>query len=97
MYTRVTTLPVQPGKLDELVSLFAQAIVPVLHALPGFHELLLLTDPSTEKALSISIWHTEAEWAASEKIGVFQQQAAKLAGILAGPPLRESYRLRIQI
>lgn len=96
MYTRVTTFFLHPTRLEEFITLFYDAILPVISQLAGFQELLLLTDPSSGKAMSISIWASEAEWAASETVGVFQQQAAKLASLMIATPTREAYTLQVR-
>lgn len=96
MYARITTIPVKPESLDGLTAVFGEAILPALQALPGFVDLLLVADPGSGKALSISLWESEAAWAESETSGVFQQQAAKLAGLLTEPPTREGYTLLLR-
>jgi quinol monooxygenase YgiN len=97
MYVRVTTIEVQPGKLDELVAIFRDVIAPRVKELPGCLEFLFLTDPSSGKAMSVSVWQSEAAWAPSEKSGIFQEQAAKLTGIVAGAPIREGYTLNFRM
>lgn len=96
MYSRVTVVQVQPGKMDELITVFRDSIVPAVKPLEGCKRVLLFTDADDNKAMSISIWENEALWAESEKSGFVQQQLAKLASVLAGPPTREAYTLSVQ-
>ncbi len=96
MYSRVTMIQVQPDKMDELITVFRDSIVPTVKQQAGCQRVLLFTDAEAAKATSISIWENEAQWAESEKSGFVQQQLAKLAGILAGPPTREAYTLSVQ-
>jgi hypothetical protein len=68
-----------------------------MQQLPGFEHLLLLTDAAAGKVLSVSLWASEVEWAASETSGSFQQLLPKLAGILTAPPTREAYTLSLEV
>lgn len=96
MHARVVSIQLQPGKTNEAVSLFRDSVVPAAQQQPGFNRLLLLTDPTTGKGLSISLWETEADMTAGEASGYFQAQLAKFGAIFAGPPAREQYEVSVQ-
>jgi heme-degrading monooxygenase HmoA len=96
MHARVVSIQLQPGKTNEAVNLFRDSVVPAAQQQPGFKNLLLLTDPTTGKGLSISLWETEADMTAGEASGYFQAQLAKFGGILAAPPAREQYEVSVQ-
>ena len=96
MYSRVTIVQVHPDKMDELITVFRDSIVPAVRQQAGCRKLLLFTDADAAQAISVSVWESETLWAESEKSGFVQEQIAKLAGILAGPPTREAYTLSVQ-
>jgi heme-degrading monooxygenase HmoA len=97
MYVRVTMVPLQAGKTSDVTAVFREVLVPALGKLPGFEELLLLTDSASGKAISISIWRTQEEWAASEADGVFQELGRHLTTLVAGAPAREGYELSLHV
>ena len=41
------------------------------------------------------MWASEADLAASENSGHYQQQIAKLGAVLAAPPVRDAYELTV--
>lgn len=96
MYARVMTVQVQPGKSDEMIGMFRDSVVPAAKQQKGFKSGLLLTDRGTGKAISISLWDTEADMKTSEASGYIQEQPAKFGAILAAPPTTEHYEVSIQ-
>ena len=94
MKARVVTVQIQPDKLDEAVSIFRDSVVPAATKYDGCHALFLVTDRSSGKGVSISIWD-EPELQSSESGGFLQEQFAKFAGVFAAPPVRELYDLGI--
>src|SRR6266567_6861476 len=59
MHARVLTAPFQPGKLDSLLSRLHENVLPAARQHEGFKQVLLLTDPHTNKAIHLSFWETE--------------------------------------
>ena len=58
----------------------------------------MLTDRSRDKAIAIGLWETEADIPATDKAGeYYQEQIAKVAQLIAGPPVREIYEVGIEI
>jgi len=96
MYARVTTTQTQPGKTEEAIRIYRDSVVPAAKQQQGFKGVFLLTDPNTGKGLSITLWETEADMRAGETSGYYQEQIAKFAPVLAGPPTRESYEVSVQ-
>ena len=56
----------------------------------------MLTDHSTGKGLSITLWETEADMNAGEASGYFQAQLAKFANFFSQQPVREHYEVGLQ-
>ena len=96
MYARVTTTQLQPGKTEEAIRIYRDSVVPAAKQQQGFKGVFLLTDPNTGKGLSITLWETESEMGAGETSGYYQEQIAKFAPLLAGPPTREGYEVSVQ-
>ena len=44
MYSRLTVVQVQPGKMDELIAVFRDSIVPAVTQQEGCKRMLLFTD-----------------------------------------------------
>ena len=91
MFARVITVQTHPGKTEAAATIYRDSIVPAAQQLKGFKGALLLTDPVTGKTISVTMWETEADQKAGESSGYVQQQLSKLAPLLAGTPLRESF------
>jgi heme-degrading monooxygenase HmoA len=62
----------------------------------GFKDGYLVEDRDTGKAVSFSLWETEADATAMDTTGVYQKWVAMLANFLAGPPVREQYEVYLQ-
>lgn len=96
MHARVSTAQVQPGKIDELVSILLDSVLPATKQQQGYKGGLILTNADTGQAKIIAIWETEADMTAGEASGYYQEQLAKVAPMLTGPPARETYEVRHQ-
>lgn len=94
MHAGVNYVQVQPGKMDEAVSIWQNFVSPAARLQKGFRGALMLTDHSTSKAIVIGLWETEADVpATNEPAGYYQEQVAKFAGVIAGPPVRDVYEV----
>ncbi|MFQ6115311.1 MAG: antibiotic biosynthesis monooxygenase family protein [bacterium] len=97
MHARVVTCQAQPGKIEEGISIYRDSAAPAAKQQKGFKGILLLTNPGTGKAISITLWETEADMKAGESSGYFQEQIAKFGALLAAPPVRETYEVSVQV
>ena len=97
MHARITTGLAQDGKLEEVLEVVRESIVPVMKQQPGFKGYLALSDPATNKVVSITLWETEADVVAGETGGYYREQITKIAGLLASTPTREHFEVSIQI
>jgi heme-degrading monooxygenase HmoA len=93
MHARVVTNQLKPGKMDEWITIVRDSIVPAAKQQKGFKGFVVLADPNTSKGIGYSMWETEADLKASETNSFYQEQIAKLSGVLAMPPVREIYEL----
>jgi heme-degrading monooxygenase HmoA len=69
--------------------------VPSLKDQDGFQGFVVLVDREHDKSTGYSMWDSAADLAASETSGNYQQQIAKLGGVLAGSPVREVYEVTV--
>ncbi len=93
MYARVLTVQLQPGKKEEAIQIYRDSTVPSAKQLPGFKNALFLTDDTTGKGISITLWETEAELKSSETSGWLEEQSAKFAPLFTAQPVREVYEV----
>ena len=78
--------------MDEAISLIRDSTYLAHRNQQGFKSAILLTNPKTGKALSITLWETEA--------GATAQAAANNpggAGLLTGPSPREIFEVSVQV
>ena len=93
MHVRAATVQIQSGKMQETINIYNNS-VSVLKAQKGYQGAYLMTDAASGKALSITVWESEADMLAGESIGgYFQQQVGKFAFVFAGTPTLEHYEL----
>lgn len=91
MYARVILGKVQLGKQDEAINIYKESVMPAAKEQKGFKSSNLLTDPDTNKFISISFWETEKDMLTSESSGYLQEQLGKIAALFVGPPTIQSY------
>ncbi len=93
MIARVVTNQIQPGKMDEWFALIRDAIVPALKQVDGFSGFVALIDRDADRSIGYSVWDSPEALAASEDSGNYREQIAKLSGVLAGAPDRQTYEI----
>jgi heme-degrading monooxygenase HmoA len=96
MYARLGVTSVNPGKIDEVITLYQESLIPVAKKQKGFRGAYLLTDRDANQVTSISLWETEADLHASEASGYYREQVAKFAGLLSTPPTGELLEVSVQ-
>ncbi len=96
MRVRAATVQIQSGKMQETINIYNNS-VSAIKAQKGFQGAYLMTDADSGKALSITIWDSEADMLAGESIGgYYQQQVGKFAFVFAGTPTLEHYELSVE-
>jgi heme-degrading monooxygenase HmoA len=96
MHARVTMMQSQRGQRDELVRIYQESVVPAAQRQPGFKGALLLTDPHSDKGISLTLWESEAAMVAGETTGYYQEQIRKFGMLFVAPPNREHYEVSVQ-
>ena len=93
MNAKVVKFQIKQGKRDDVIRLFEELVVPDAKKQKGFIGGMLLTDPQTNYATSITLWETEADIRASEASGYYKRLVAKLSDLLSRVPSRDIYEV----
>ena len=96
MYARVSTAEVQPGKIDEVIDISKDSILPAAREQQGFKGGLWLTNRDTNKVMVVTLWESREEMESGETGGYYREQIGKLAGLLAGDVVRDAYEVSIR-
>ncbi len=97
MYSQVTRVNIQPGKMDEGIAIFKDSVAPVIQGWSGFQSGRLLVDRAGNKILAVSFWDSAADAAGLMSSGSYQEQGAKFAATFAGPPESEVYEEAVEV
>jgi hypothetical protein len=65
MYARVVSGPILPDKMDDVIQLWHDSVVPGAKGQKGFISARHLVDRSNSMVLSMGLWETEADFQAS--------------------------------
>lgn len=95
MYARVTTIQMDPGKVDEAVTRFEQEDLPTIQGLDGFRGFTLIVDRSSGKAIGTSYWDDEEKMNASEDAVKDARQRTADTGGASGEPQVERFEVAI--
>ena len=96
MHARVSTAKVQPGKIDEVVVISEESILPAARQQKGFEGGLWLTDHDYNKVMVVTLWASREDMESGEASGYYREQIGKFGGLLAGDVVREAYEVSIQ-
>ena len=95
-FARVTITQSKIESFDEMVKLYSESVVPAAKSQKGYLGILLLTDRTTGKAISIALWESEEDAIANEKSGYYQEQVAKFKEYFTAAPVREGYEVSVK-
>ena len=94
MHARVSTLTLDPAKLDEVIGQLEREDLDKLKATDGFRGMTLLIDRSSGKGVGTTFWDSEEAMQAAEQIGEeTRRRAADTGG--AGEPQVERFEVAI--
>jgi heme-degrading monooxygenase HmoA len=86
MHARVSTLELDPNRIDDAVRNLEAEDLPTLRELDGFRGFTLLADRSSGEAVGTSYWDSEEQMRASEDAGAeARRRAAETGGSSAEP------------
>ena len=87
----------QPGAADALSQYITDTVVPAAKQAQGFGGIQVLVNPSTNQGIAITFWDSEADMATGEaSSGYYTQALAGGARFFAGPPMRDTYEVRVK-
>lgn len=93
MYAQVVRLTLQPGKADEAAEIYRSSVLPAVQGRDGFRLAHFFVDREASRAIGVSAYDTREQLEAVLTSGFFQEQVAKFAAVVAGPPEREVYEV----
>ena len=96
MFARLTIVQVKPDKIDDVVKIYGDHVVPSAKAQKGYKGIFMLTDRKTGKGISISLWESEQDAIANDKSGYYQLQVGRFKDYFTKPPVQEGYEVSIQ-
>ena len=96
MFARLTMVQVNVEKIDEVVKIFDDNVVPAAKSQKGYSGAYLLTDRKTGKCYALSLWDSEADAVANEQSRQYKEQVGRFAEYMTAPPVQEGYEVSIQ-
>ena len=95
MHARMSTIQMDPGKIDEAISQFEEQDLETIKGLDGFKGFTLFVDRSSGKVFGISYWDSKEQMDASEDaVKDARQRTADTGGATAAPAV-EHYEVAI--
>ena len=95
MFARLSTGQMKSEKLDELIRIYEESIVPAAESQNGICGAYLLANRETGKVIAIAFWDKEED-AANEKTGYYQE-LSKTKYLLTAVPVCEIYEVCAQL
>lgn len=96
MIMRITTLEVDPSRVDELLQLTATSVVAAAQKQAGFKQFTVAVDRANATIKAIALWASDADVAASDTSGYYQAQIGKVQPYLTRPPRRDVFEVTLQ-
>lgn len=96
MFARFTIIQVNVDKMDEVIQLYEDSVVPAAKSQKGYRGAKLFTDRKTGKGCSISLWDSKEDAIANEQSGYYKEQVGKFAEYMTAPPVQEGYEVSVQ-
>jgi heme-degrading monooxygenase HmoA len=92
MHARMTTVAIQPGKMEEALNLIESEVIPAAEKQQGFDHFYTLVNGNN--AVCVSIWDSEAAMVAGEASDYYQAQVAKVSHTFADKPTLRHYEVK---
>jgi heme-degrading monooxygenase HmoA len=95
MHARVTTLQMDPARIDDAVRQLEQEDIPRWKEIDGFKGFTLLADRQSGKVLGTSYWESQQAMEASEDAVTPSRERAAQTGGASRPPIVERYEVAV--
>jgi heme-degrading monooxygenase HmoA len=86
MHARVSTMQMEPARIDDAVNEFKQNVLPTIKEIDGFKGFTLVADRSSGKVIGTSYWESQDHMDASEEQVTEARQRTADAGGSQTPP-----------
>jgi heme-degrading monooxygenase HmoA len=84
MYARVVRGAILPDRIDDVIQLWHESVLPTARQQRGFISARLLVDRASSRVLSMGLWETEADFQASVRWN--EGQLSKFGEMFSAPP-----------
>ena len=95
MHARVSTIQLDPARIDEAVSDFEEQDLPDFRQIAGFRGFTLLIDRTSGKVIGTSYWSSREQMEASEEQGESARQRVAEKGEAQSPPAVERFEVAL--
>ena len=93
MVALITRVSILPNKMDQALEIVNTSIRPRLEQIEGYLGLFMMADCESRELASLSLWKDDRSLRAIELNGFADQQAAKLASVVAGAITGTPYKV----
>ncbi len=93
MFVRLTRVQVRVERIEHVIKVYKESIVPTTRTQLGFLGLCLFVNRKTGEGISQSFWRSEEDVLASEANHHYQEQLVKVMNSFTSPPVREGYEV----
>jgi heme-degrading monooxygenase HmoA len=97
MHTRMTTLELDPERVDEVIAELEERDVPELKKLDGFRGMVVLVDRKRGKVIGQSFWQTDDQMKNAEAAGASARERAAERGGASKEPVVERYEVALDV
>lgn len=95
MHARVSTLQMDPERIDESIAQLEEEDVPKLQELDGFKGLTVLVERASGRVVATSYWSSKETMDAAEEAGREARERAARTGGASGEPQVERFEVAI--
>jgi heme-degrading monooxygenase HmoA len=95
MHARLSTIQMDPARIDEAVSEFEEQDLPTFRQIDGFRGFTLLLDRTSGKVVGTSYWDSREQMEASEGKGDRARQRVADRGGSQSPPAVERFEVAL--
>jgi heme-degrading monooxygenase HmoA len=95
VHARMTTIEMDPARIDEAVAMVEEQDLPTWRDLDGFKGFTLLLDRASGKVVGTSYWATQDQMQASENAVTESRQRAADTGGATSPPQVERFEVAL--
>jgi heme-degrading monooxygenase HmoA len=95
MHARLSTLEIDPSRIDEAVANLEEQDIPKFRQQAGFKGLTLLVDRSSGKTVGTTYWESKEDMDAAEEAGKEARERAAETGGASSAPQVERFEVAV--